>query len=189
MIDQYQKHTLMSAQPHSFFCTIVISSNCIKRIWPKKSSSNHRIGISILHLTSKDKEKFNTGKGFINNGIGTKNSTKSTKLSDSLCRFSLNKFLKDRWESSDITRNDALYIFDCILNMQPSPPPMSSFNIFFFFSGGLAKSKQYDTAVLLFKGLIHHLGGCRIFLVIIFWLIAFAKWVGAWWFCCIWENP
>ncbi|GAY61284.1 hypothetical protein CUMW_208750 [Citrus unshiu] len=65
-------------------------------------------------------------------------------------RFSLDEFLNDRCKSGDINHSDALCLFDCMLNKWSSPPPMSSFNILF---GGLAKSKQYDTAVSLFKRL------------------------------------
>ncbi|KDO38704.1 hypothetical protein CISIN_1g047518mg, partial [Citrus sinensis] len=49
-----------------------------------------------------------------------------------------------------ITPNEALCIFDYMLRMHPSPPPVSSFNIML---GCLAKNKHYDTVLSLFKRL------------------------------------
>ena len=68
-------------------------------------------------------------------------------------RASLDKFLKERCKSSGegdinvITPNEAFCIFDYMLRMHPSPPPVSSFNILL---AGLAKNKHYDTVLLLF---------------------------------------
>ncbi|KDO49462.1 hypothetical protein CISIN_1g0400271mg, partial [Citrus sinensis] len=41
-----------------------------------------------------------------------------------------------------ITPNEAFCIFDYMLRMHPSPPPVSSFNILL---ASLAKNKHYDT--------------------------------------------
>lgn len=46
-----------------------------------------------------------------------KKNIKLTKPNNSLDRFSLNKFLKGKLKSGDITSNDALYIFYRMLNM------------------------------------------------------------------------
>ncbi|KAH9696515.1 hypothetical protein KPL71_023189 [Citrus sinensis] len=87
--------------------------------------------------------------------------TTTAKLKESLRltvkdRASLEKFLKERCKSSGqgdinlITPNEALCIFDYMLNMRPSPPPVTSFNLLF---GCLAKTKHYDTVLSLFKRL------------------------------------
>ncbi|KAH9696326.1 pentatricopeptide repeat-containing protein [Citrus sinensis] len=71
-------------------------------------------------------------------------------------RASLEKFLRERCKSSgegditSITPNEALCVFDYMLNMRPSRPPVTSFNILF---GCLAKTKHYDTVLSLFKRL------------------------------------
>ncbi|KDO40825.1 hypothetical protein CISIN_1g0431912mg, partial [Citrus sinensis] len=71
-------------------------------------------------------------------------------------RASLEQFLKERCKSSgegditSITPNEALCVFDYMLNMRPSRPPVTSFNILF---GCLAKTKHYDTVLSLFKRL------------------------------------
>ncbi|KAH9696532.1 hypothetical protein KPL71_023201 [Citrus sinensis] len=87
--------------------------------------------------------------------------TTTAKLKESLLltvkdRASLKKFLKEMCKSSGegdvniITPNEALCIFDYMLHMHPSSPPVTSFNILF---GCLAKTKHYETVFLLFKRL------------------------------------
>ena len=87
--------------------------------------------------------------------------TTTAKLKESLRltvkdRASLENFLRERFKSSGegdittITPNEAFCIFDYMLNMRPSPPPVCSFNILF---GCLAKTKHYDTLLSLFKRL------------------------------------
>ena len=83
--------------------------------------------------------------------------TTKTKLKESLLltvkdRASLENFLRERFKSSGegdittITPNEALCIFDYMLRMHPSPPPVSSFNILF---GCLAKTKHYDIVLTI----------------------------------------
>ncbi|GAY63645.1 hypothetical protein CUMW_227310 [Citrus unshiu] len=87
--------------------------------------------------------------------------TATAKLKESLRltvkdRASLEKFLRERFKSSGegdittITPNEALCVFDYMLRMRPSRPPVTSFNILF---GCLAKNKHYDTVLSLFKRL------------------------------------
>lgn len=52
---------------------------------------------------------------------------------------------EDSWRSGNISPNEALYFFDCLINMNPSVP-MPSFNILFTV---LCKNKQYDSVVSL----------------------------------------
>ena len=88
--------------------------------------------------------------------ISNKNLLKESLLLTVKDGASLKKFLKEMCKSSGegdiniITPNEALCIFDYMLHMHPSSPPVTSFNILF---GCLAKTKHYDTVFLLFKRL------------------------------------
>ncbi|KAL5756495.1 hypothetical protein ACOSQ2_021241 [Xanthoceras sorbifolium] len=65
-------------------------------------------------------------------------------------RAGVREFLYGKYKSGKINLNEALYIFDCIICMQPTPP-LSSFNILFT---ALVKNKDYDDILSLQKRLI-----------------------------------